>query len=186
MTPAGRETLDAISNELGLGPRRSAQRTLRTHDSSPEIAIEQGPAGRDTLAAISEELRPQARGPLATLPYGDRVPNAPGAASPSKPPRPLHQAGGERRKSDKNGRKAPDPAPRAEETEVFEVLTFLVRRPEPSALLSEESRRSFVAARVLSRLPGKSMQRVGRIDVSPWIERETVVLRVWLLVEPTE
>jgi hypothetical protein len=149
--------------------------------------VDQVPAGRDTLAAIAEELRPEARGPLTTLPYGDRVPNAPGAATPSKPPRSKHEAAGERRKSDKPARKAAAPAlSRAEQTEVFEVLTFLVRHPEPSALLSEESRRAFVAARVLQRLPGQSMQRVGRIDISPWIERETVVLRVWLLVEAME
>lgn len=187
MTPAGRETLDAIHDELGLGQRKSPTRRLPSRDSGPEIVIEQGAAGRDTLAAIAEELRAEPRGPLTTLPYGDRVPNAPGATTPSRPPRPKHEAGSERRKSDKPGRKtSARPSPHAEPTEVFEVLTFIVKHPEPSALSSEDSRRDFVAARVLQRLPGKSMQRVGRIDVSPWVERETVILRVWLLVEPTE
>jgi hypothetical protein len=185
MTPAGRETLDAINDELGLTPRRNATRTLPSRDSGPEIVVEQAPAGRDTLAAIAEELRSEPRGPLTTLPYGDRVPNAPGATTPSKPPRPRPDAPSERRKSEKPA-KNPTAQPAAESTRVFEVLTFLVQHPEPSALLSEESRRAFVEARVLQRLPGKSMQRVGRIDVSPWTERETVVLRIWLLVEPSE
>ena len=186
MTPAGRETLDAINDELGLTPRRSAPRTLPSRDSGPEIMVEHTPAGRDTLAAIAEELRPEPRGPLTTLPYGDRVPNAPGATTPSGPPRPRPDATAERRKSDKPARKAAAQPAAAEPTRVFEVLTFLVQHPEPSALLSEESRRAFVEARVRERLPGKSMQRVGRIDVSPWMERESVVLRVWLLVEPSE
>jgi hypothetical protein len=183
MTPAGRETLDAITDELGLTPRPSTTRTLHPRDSGPEIVVVQGPAGRDTLAAIAEELRTEPRGPRTTLPYGDRVPNAPGATTPSRPPRPDVAIG--RRRSDKPTRKT-GALPAAEPTRVFEVLTFLVQHPEPSALLSEESRRAFVEARVLQRLPGKSMQRVGRIDVSPWTERETVVLRVWLLVDPSE
>jgi hypothetical protein len=185
MTPVGRETLDAIQNELGLAPRRTVPHKLNPRDSGPEIIVEQRPAGRETLAAIEEELRGEARETLDTLPYGDRVPNAPGATTPSRPPRPRSEAPAARRKSDKPGQKR-DVEPRSDRTEVFEVLSFLVKNAEPSALLSEESRRAFVAARVRSRLPDESMQRVGRIDVSPWTERETVVLRVWLLVEPTE
>lgn len=184
MTPAGRETLAAIHGELAMTPHRSKPRTLSARDSGPEIVIEEGPAGRDTLAAIAEELRSGPRGPLTTLPYGDRLSNAPGAVTPSKPPRPKSEAPGDRRKSEKR-------APAREEqlaaqTEVFEVLTFLVRHPDPSALSSEDSRRNFVEGRLRSRLPDGSMARVGRIDVTPWTEQETVILRVWLRVETSE
>lgn len=176
MTPVGRETLDAIHGELGLAPQRSKPHTLSARDSGPEIVVEQAPAGRDTLAAIAEELRSEPRGTLTTLPYGDRLSNAPGAVTPSRPPRPKSDAPG------KTEKRRPARAQPATETEIFEVVTFLVRYPDPSALSSEDSRRKFVENRLRSRLPEQSMARVGRIDVTPWTEKETVILRVWLRV----
>lgn len=179
MTPVGRETMDAIQGELGLAPERSKPRTLSARDTGPEIIVEQAPAGRDTLAAIAEELRSEPRGTLTTLPYGDRLSNAPGAVTPSRPPRPKSDAPGKAEK--RRPARAAQPAPEAG-TEIFQVVTFLVRYPDPSALSSEDSRRKFVETRLRSRLPEQSMARVGRIDVTPWTEKETVILRVWLRV----
>ncbi len=73
--PAGRETLEAITAEVvGGGSER--------HDSLPEIQVREAPAGRETLAAIAEELRPAIRPQLDTIPYADRIKNAPGAHTP--------------------------------------------------------------------------------------------------------
>ncbi len=178
IAPAGRETLDAIANELA-GPRKpSRKRPLTGTESAPEIIIEQLPAGRDTLAAIAEELGAP-REPLTTLPYGDRVPNAPGATTPSRPPR------------SKSSRPAPALAPAAspapapaamEAPEIFEMLTFVVRQPDPSALASDDSRRRFVSQHLAHRLPGGNLSGISRIDVTPWTERDTMILRLWCRV----
>jgi hypothetical protein len=76
--PAGRETLEAITAEIVGGHER--------HDSLPEIQVREAPAGRETLAAIAEELRPAVRPQLDTIPYADRIKNAPGAHTPSMTP----------------------------------------------------------------------------------------------------
>jgi hypothetical protein len=76
--PAGRETLEAITAEIVGGHER--------HDSLPEIQVREAPAGRETLAAIAEELRPAIRPQLDTIPYADRIKNAPGAHTPSLTP----------------------------------------------------------------------------------------------------
>lgn len=179
MTTAGRETLDAIEDELAASPRRGKPRKLPSRDSGPEIVVAQVPAGRDTLAAITEELLSEARAPLDTLPYGDRLANAPGAVTPSKPPRPRSDPA-----RAPKARRSATPAPAVEGTQIFEVLTFVLRHAEASSLKSEENRRRFVETRLLSRLPGRSMQRVSRIDLTPWTEKDTLVLRVWLRVDP--
>jgi len=56
-------------------------------DDSPEVSVVEGPAGRETLALIEGAggARP-ARARLATLGYGDRISNAPGAKTPSAAP----------------------------------------------------------------------------------------------------
>ncbi len=76
--PAGRETLEAITAEIVGNHER--------HDSLPEIQVREAPAGRETLAAIAEELRPAVRPQLDTIPYADRIKNAPGAHTPSMTP----------------------------------------------------------------------------------------------------
>jgi hypothetical protein len=170
VTTAGRETLDAITGELLMAPKKSGQRALR-RPSSPEIIVSERPAGRETLAAIAEEERNAPRSPLNTLPYGDRVSNAPGAITPSRPPRTTEAA--------RPSERIPAAEAGGASPELFEMLTFLVRQPEPSALGSDAARRRFVEERLLHRLPDKSMSGVARVDVTPWTERDTVILRVW-------
>lgn len=86
-SPVGRETLAAITAEI-TGEEPQIEDTSR---DTPEIQVSEVPAGRETLAAIAEELRPGARAPLKTLPYEDRIKNAPGAHTPSMGP-PLPRA----------------------------------------------------------------------------------------------
>lgn len=54
-------------------------------DDSPEVSVVEGPAGRETLALIESASRPP-RSRQSTLGYGDRISNAPGAKTPSRPP----------------------------------------------------------------------------------------------------
>jgi hypothetical protein len=133
--------------------------------SSPEITVREGVAGRETLAAILEEAKPDARAPQATLPYGDRVSNAPGAKTPSTAPLPV-------------------PVPVAPGTatstlEIFEMMTYVVRGADASRLSSETLRRHFVEEHLLSRFVGQTMDDVDRVDVTPWTVQGTLVVRVW-------
>jgi hypothetical protein len=178
MTPVGRETMDAIEAELGMKPRKERSRPLRSRASAPapEISIEQGPVGRETLAAIAEEARmlgvDSARDTLDTIPYEDRVPNAPGAVSPSNPP-------SARRKTGPLNGAAPAPFAEGSELEIFEMMTFVIRNPAPSELSSDPARRRFVERRLSHRLPRGGETNVARVDVTPWTERDTVIVRVW-------
>jgi len=163
-TPAGRETMDAIRSELV--PKPLSVVTER-ETSSPEITIREGVAGRETLAAILEETKPDGRAPQTTLPYGDRVSNAPGARTPSTAPR------------------AAVPAEAPSGVEIFEMMTYVIRGVEASRLSSEVLRRHFVEENLLSRLPTDSMDDVDRVDVTPWTVQGTLVVRVWCRLRST-
>ncbi len=156
-TPAGRETMDAIQAELVPLPLPAV---MEHETSSPEITIRQSIAGRETLAAIFEETRPEARAPMTTLPYGDRVSNAPGAKTPSTAPKAA-------------------PAQATTGVEIFEMMTYVVRGVEAARLSSDVLRRSFVEEHLLARLPTKSMDDIDRVDVTPWTVQGTLVVRVW-------
>lgn len=81
---AGRDTLAAIDDELAApSPGRG---------EAPVLEITETPAGRETMAAIEEELADAMRPRQNTLPYGDRISNAPGARSPSRAPAPPRVA----------------------------------------------------------------------------------------------
>jgi hypothetical protein len=155
---AGRETMDAIQAELVPLPLPAV---TEFEPSSPEITVREGVAGRDTLAAIFEEAKPGVRAPQTTLPYGDRVSNAPGAKTPSTAPR------------------ATAPAAVAAGVEIFEMMTYVVRGVEAARLSSDVLRRSFVEEHLLNRLPTKSMDDIDRVDVTPWTVQGTLVVRVW-------
>lgn len=166
IAPAGRETLDAIASELApKKPLRSPPRPIA--ESMPEITIHQTPAGRDTLAAINEELADHGRDTLPTLPYGDRVPNAPGAVTPSRPPH-----------TEPRGTAAPS------RPEIFEMRTFVVQKADAETLRDESARLDFVIKELAHRLPDGSVSGVTRVDMTPWTEPETLILRVWCRVSP--
>ena len=169
-TPAGRDTMDAIESELVPKPLFVTERET----SSPEISVREVPAGRETLAAILDEARPGFRAPQTTLPYGDRVSNAPGAKTPSSAPRGKAPSTAPRPKGS-----TATPAPAPASVEIFEMMTYVVRGIEASRLSSDALRRQFVAENLLSRLPTQSMDDIDRVDVTPWTVQGTLVVRVW-------
>jgi hypothetical protein len=203
---AGRETLAAIAEELmGTAEPQARVRALARAASSPDIAVRETLAGRDTLGAIAEELREEPRAEFATKPYGDRISNAPGAQAPSRPTfetgpeinvresmlgRDTMAAitaeltGANEVASDPTDQEAPDSSVvAAQSVALFEMATF-VARGDIAQLSSPNARRTFVETRLLHRLPVDSMKWVDRIDVTPWTERGTVIIRVWCAVPP--
>ena len=194
---AGRDTLATIDAELTHAPP--------TVTEPPLLEISEAPAGRDTLAAIENELGATPRARQNTLPYEDKIKNAPGGRSPSRAPAPP------RRKTPpppaRVGSEADDgpdevtvktklpvplraPAPAAPTPgaapsagpaalEIFELLTFIVRGSNVGDLSTDALRRCFVQEHLLRRVPGGSIDAVERIEVTPWTAKGTMVLRVW-------
>ena len=177
---AGRDTMAAIEEELATPSLSSAD--------APMIEISETPAGRETMAAIAEELASDLRPRHNTVPYGDRIPNAPGARLPQPPPagpavaiapkrkEPKHDQAPEMTASTEAGAK---PLLRAEGVEIFELLTFIVRGNQVSDLSTDAVRRRFVEQNLLHRIPGADMTGVERIEVTPWTAKGTMVVRVW-------
>jgi hypothetical protein len=186
--PAGRETLDAITSEM-----------FSQSDAGPEIQVREEPAGRETLAAIAEELRPGYRDQLDTLPYADRISNAPGAKTPSRTPRanPAHEAapeitvreapaGQETLAAIEAELATPESAEQLgqiQALEIFEMVTFVVRGSEAARLSTEALRKRFAEEQLMKRLPVSSAADIDRVDVTPWTVRDTFVVRVWCKVQ---
>ena len=181
---AGRDTIAAIEQELSASRVSTAE--------APVIEISEAPAGRETLAAIADELAQSMRPRQNTLPYPDKISNAPGARSPSRAPEPPPTAATKATKPAK-ATKATDgpeltpnaePAPSAprltpDVLEIFELLTFIVRGGGVGDLSTDALRRRFVAEHLLHRVPSGSIDDVERIDVTPWTAKGTMVVRVW-------
>ena len=172
---AGRDTLAAIEEELAA-PRPSAA-------EAPVIEISEAPAGRETLAAIAEELAEAMRPRQNTLPYADKISNAPGARSPSRaptpPPTPSSKAddGPEVTIGAESAPLTPRLAP--DVLEIFELLTFIIRGSAVGDLSTDALRRRFVAEHLLHRVPSGSIDDVERVEVTPWTAKGTMVMRVW-------
>jgi len=169
----------------------------RVDDDGPEVSVVEGPAGRETLALIEGAARP-ARARLATLGYGDRISNAPGATTPSATPTAKTPSGAPKAKAPSRApaAKTPSRAPSAKAANraavaadvpspisvtptIFEMLTFVVQGADVASLASDSQRRRFVEAHLLQRLPAQNMAQVDRVDVTPWTVKDTVVVRVW-------
>lgn len=159
--PVGRETLDAIMDEALESPTRADASTEGRGGSSPEIVVSEGAVGRETLAAIEAELGP----PRPTLPKARR-------GRSSRPPT-FHAVEA----------KVPQRSATRASLEIFEMLTFVVKNTDGSALSTPEQRRQFLGQHLLYRLPGNSLESVSRIDVTPWTERGALMVRVWCRVE---
>jgi hypothetical protein len=155
-TPAGRETLDAITHELVPVP---VPAVVPRESSSPEITVREGTIERDTLAAIMAEAGATSDAEATPLV------NAPSAPTPSRP--------------------APSAATGAQPSvEIFEMMTYVLRGTDVARLATDASRRAFVEEYLLARLPVKSMAEVDRIDVTPWTIQGTLVVRVWCRALP--
>lgn len=171
---AGRDTLAAIEEELAA-PRLSAA-------EAPVIEISEAPAGRETLAAIAEELAEAMRPRQNTLPYADKISNAPGARSPSRAPTaPTSPAKADDGPEVTIGAEPAPLTPRLapEVLEIFELLTFIIRGSAVGDLSTDALRRRFVAQHLLHRVPSGSIDDVERIEVTPWTAKGTMVVRVW-------
>jgi len=172
---AGRETMAAIEEELAA-PRLSTA-------EAPVIEISEAPAGRETMAAIAEELAESMRPRQNTLPYADKISNAPGARSPSRAPMPppapkaVPDDGPEVTVSDEPSPPTPRLAPEA--LEIFELLTFIIRGSGVGDLSTDALRRRFVEDHLLHRVPSGLISDVERIEVTPWTAKGTMVVRVW-------
>ncbi|MCC6217687.1 MAG: hypothetical protein IT376_22705 [Polyangiaceae bacterium] len=185
---AGRETLAAITADLlvdvattaGAQELESGIRPVAV--SVPEVTLGLGQVGRETLAAIDADLAGESaplspRTPMTTLDYGDRVPDPRRQAlrGYSMPPPKAAAAS-----PAVQGGAAPSAAAGA--IDVFEMITFVVRGADLGRLASQSARREFVRERLLRRLPVESLDAVDRIDVTPWTEKGSVVVRVWCRV----
>lgn len=186
---AGRDTMAAIEEELAAPALSAAE--------APVIEISEAPAGRETLAAIAEELAESMRPRQNTLPYADKISNAPGAKSPSRMPAPRpeavpsaapvvaraptpqvqHDDGPEVTVSDEPA--PPTPRIKTEGLEIFELLTFIIRGSGVGDLSTDGLRRRFVEENLLHRVPSGSIDAVERIEVTPWTAKGTMVLRMW-------
>jgi len=159
--------LSSRISRKGKPPRASAagepvarkKAKVAVDDDGPEVSVVEGPVGRETLALIAEMARPM-RDEQATLDYGDRIQNAPGAKTPSR---------------------APIAAPKASRAPlaIFEMVTFVVQGADVATLASEAQRRRFVEEHLIQRLPVKDLAQIERVDVTPWTVQDTVVVRVW-------
>jgi hypothetical protein len=92
----------------------------------------------------------------------------------------AREAGGYAPEAPTTRRKAAEPAT----AEVFEVVTFVVQGEEIFSKVSEQSRRDFVEARVMHRLPVRSMADVIRVDLSRGAAPDSMVMRVWCKIAP--
>jgi hypothetical protein len=173
--PAGRDTLAAIEEEMSAPSLSTAE--------APVIEVSEAPAGRETMAAIAEELANEMRPRQNTLPYGDKISNAPGAKSPSRMPAPAivapRASEGPELIVDGQPQAVPTPRIAQEGVEIFELLTFIIRGNKVSDLSTDALRRRFVQDHLLHRVPSGSIDAVERIEVTPWTAKGTMVVRVW-------
>lgn len=178
--PAGRETLDAIANELvplPLGAESPSASPLgERQSSSPEIIVHEAPL--DPLAALARE---QAEARAATAaPSEHRSPATSNAEPPLALPVPaaaivsLEPAPASALRAAQ-----PDARAAAHSLEIFEMVTYVVRGGDVARLSSENARRAFVEEHLLARLPVRTMAEVERVDVTPWTVQGTLVVRVW-------
>ena len=185
---AGRETMAAIEEELSTPSLSTAE--------APMIEISETPAGRETMAAIAEELADAMRPRLNTLPYADKISNAPGARSPSRMPAPVAELAPALAPTPPKPSNAPSlddgpevtvsaevapltPRLKPDALEIFELLTFIIRGSLVGDLSTDALRRRFVEEHLLHRVPSGSIADVERIEVTPWTAKGTMVMRVW-------
>jgi len=137
---------------------------------APEVKLRYSPAGRETLSAIEEELAPKSAVEEAPLIEVSEATVESRTLSTTRgepaPPRPARQAG-------------PSAQGAADELEIFELLTFIVRGSQASELTTDALRLRFVEQHLLHRVPSRSMASVERVEVTPWTTHGTLVVRVW-------
>jgi hypothetical protein len=167
----GRDTLAAIVDEMG------------EHEAPTAIREQAPPMGafRPEMPTLGYEQRPRPvlpetpRAPLTSSPEVIVVGEAPvGRATMAAIEEELTASFLEL-----TAPAEPAAKTKPEPTEVFEIVTFVVKGGEIFSKASEDARREFVGKYLRHRLPVASMKDVKRIDASPGAERGSVILRVW-------
>lgn len=211
--PAGRETLAAITAEMYVptapddAPELEFQLVPAGRDTLAAItadAMEQSALGaRAPMTTLDYESRPEAdaktgvRRRLQTRGYEEApvVPRVVRTTTPGVAPAPNAERAEDGRVSRETIKALAhamlEPSPpnsavraRAATIEAFELVTFVVRGDDLSQLASEATRREFVAERLLHRLPVSTMDLVDRVDVTPWTQKGSLILRVWCKIRP--
>ena len=154
---------------------RDPQKPRPPESSAPELRVAYTPAGRATLDAIAGELVP--------------LPLPASAEHESSSPEIIVREGVMGRETlaaimeeARPSEAGPTPATTAVPLEIFEMMTYVIRGVDTMHLSTDAQRRRFVEEHLLERLPGKSMNGVARVDVTPWTARGTFVVRVWCSV----
>ncbi|MEZ4228095.1 MAG: hypothetical protein R3B89_02960 [Polyangiaceae bacterium] len=209
--PAGRDTLAAIASELmqtaparfesmpeiEIGQSSAGHETLaaiaeEVQREAAQIARDRGWQGDE-----SEEARSSVRPKMSTMSFEERPrrdSSSPEVITISEAPigrstmedlerEAVADALGRGLRVSEPPRRAAPSAPRiAQKLEVFEMVTFVVRANDAGRLSSMRSRKDFVAEKLMHRLPVDSPDDIERVDVTPWTEKSTVILRVWCRV----
>lgn len=166
----------------------------------PVLSFREEPAGRDTLQAISQEKPSVLLEPRTTQHYGDRISNAPGAASPrlarALDTRPeiqvkVEMAGRQTQALLQRELRAEEPEIEVTEPrtlsqdllalEVEQLCEFLLRAPL-SNLQSPSVQAELIRLRLLPRLPIQHPRDVLRVELSPGPSPDTTWLRLWCRV----
>jgi len=162
------------------------------------VSFREEPAGRDTLDAISRDRH--VREPRSTKHYGDRISNAPGAVSPRiaraldthpeiavtiEPAGRATYAAIERElRSDGPTIEINDPAVDSSSVMAFAIermCTFVIKAPL-EALESPIAQSDLVRDRLLPFLPIENPRDVTRVEVRPWHDTGSLLVRVWCRV----
>lgn len=172
----------------------------------PLVSFREEPAGRETLSAIFGEKRVDPASVRSTRHYGDRISNAPGAISPQSSKaldtqpdisvtfspvgratyaelhRELDQLGPEIELREPPAPKSrPQRELQLEALEISSLFTFIVKA-KVEDLLSPMVQSDLVKTRLLSVLPIRNTHDIQRIEVTPWHESGTVLVRVFCRV----
>lgn len=181
LVPAGRETLAAITAEVG--PLRRAVERVQPKADHPSEEPKTGVRPRLRTRGYSEPP-PSVEQPRMTTPGVAPPPNT----MPSTAAKPAQGEKLGRDTLDAIEKAVLEPVPSSRRAagvalDVFELMTFVVRGDDLAQLSSEATRREFVSERLLHRLPVATMDQVDRIDVTPWTVSGTLILRVWCRVK---
>jgi len=171
---------------------------------APDISIEKGTVGRETLNVILREMGsslPPPRQPFVTIGYDDGLFGQPTHVVESPPPSFVDQSNtapevvisetrpgletmaviDEELLREARRMAEAQVSRHYEESEVLELMTFIILDWCLPFSATEQERREFVAKRLWHRLPPGGMETVRRIDIRP-ADESALMLRIWCAV----
>lgn len=181
----GRETLVAIAEDEADQARALLERKRRSTRPPPQTPA---PPAAPAVPPSSDA----GRGRMVTLDYHEQPPRAPAHDSSPEIETGLKPIGRETLAAITSDlahemMKALSIEERSawllqlEEAAVIEPFRFEVRGAPMLARSDEALRREFISARLLHRLPIRSLEQVSRIDVSPTAD-EALTLTIWVKI----